>query len=688
MFQRTTRWALFLTVLLSAAAASLPALAAQDTPADRYEDPNGRFSVPIPAGWNVQNADGYGVLTDPDGTIVISLLSLEASGLEDGIAEAWQTVEPGFAMEPIQVAPIPPPPGGDDAVVITYDAGEVSGEVVQALAVHGTDGVVYVMLIRADIVAAQERASQINIIVSGFTITGTEQVDLAGVQPRRFEGEMVQSFESYVTDTMDLLDVPGASIAIVQDGEVVWRGAFGVKSLGSDDPVTPETRMMIGSTTKPMTTMMLASLVDAGIITWDTPVVDILPSFAVADPALTSTITVQDLVCACTGVSRRDLELLFNFDDLHAEDVVESLASFEFFTPTGEAFQYSNQMVATAGYVGAIAVHGQASDMHDAYVTEITNRVFAPIGMEHTTFSFDDVIASGDYAMPHGLNLDGEYVPMPLETERWVQPIAPSGGAWSTVDDMSRFMRTLLAGGVAPDGSTVVSAGNLEHTGEPQVPVDASTSYGLGWFIESYKGQPLIHHGGNTLGFSSDFAFMPEAGIGIVVLTNGQGATLFTQAVRYRLLELMFGLEPEIEGQVQAILSGEAEAPSPDTSVPVSATPAGETREADVVAVTPFVGAYENGALGAVWLELDTGALYLDTGEFRMGLQESPDAPEGAMVYLTSDPPLAGLRFELRVSDTGEANLVLGSGAYTYVFVPSAMPSASPLAMPVATPAG
>jgi hypothetical protein len=307
--------------------------------------------------------------------------------------------------------------------------------------------------------------------------------------------------------------------------------------------------------------------------------------------------------------------------------------------------------------------------------------------MAHTTFSFDDVVASGDYAMPHGLDLDGTYVPMPLETERWVRPIAPSSGIWSNVDDMSLFMLTLLAGGVAPDGTTVVSAENLRHTWEPQVPVDALTSYGLGWFVESYKGQPLISHGGNTLGFSSDFAFMPESGIGIVVLTNGQGASLFVQALRYRLLELMFDLKPEIEAQVQAILAGEEQAPATDTGVPVPATPAGEARTIDVAAVGPFAGAYTNAALGGIRLDVENGDLYVDIGEFRMALRASPDAPAGTLVFLTADPPLAGLRFELRVDDAGEATVILGGGAYTYVFTPVVAPGASPVASPVASPA-
>jgi CubicO group peptidase (beta-lactamase class C family) len=688
MARRMMRWIVLVTMLGLIWPAAATTASMQDD-ADEYQDPEGRFSVPIPTGWTAEQADGYGVLTDPEGEIVISLLALDGIDLQAAIDEAWRIVEPGFATQPLQVAPIPPPSGADEALVITYDIGEVSGEVVQALAVLA-DGVCYVMLIRADIVAAQERASQINIIASGFTIIGTEEISIAGVAPRAIEGALVRELEAFIVETMDLLDVPGATIAVVQDGEVVYRQAFGVTRLGDGEPMTPETRMMIGSTTKPLTTMMLATLVDEGVIAWDTPVVEILPWFSLADPELTPRITVQDLVCACTGVSRRDLELMFNFDELTAEDIVASLAEFDLFTPIGEAFQYSNQMVATGGYTGGAAVHGEDADLYGAYVTEMNARVLGPIGMEHTTFAFEEVVAAGNFALPHGLTIDGAHVPIPLGMERWVGPIAPSGGLWSNVDDMALFLMTMLATGTAPDGTVVVSPENLAHTWAPQVPVAADIDYGLGWFIESYKGRNLMHHGGNTLGFTSDLAFMPDAGIGIVVLANGQATNLFNEAVRYRLLELVFDLEPEIEAQIRSILEGEAEAPSVETGAPTpAATPVVETGPVDPDAVAPYLGTWENEALGAVTLELEGGDLYLDAGEFRTVLREVPSGLERMSItlFITADPPLAGLPIELRIDPPGLAAMTIGEGAYLYSFVRSEAPAASPAATPAATPA-
>jgi len=103
-----------------------------------------------------------------------------------------------------------------------------------------------------------------------------------------------------------------------------------------------------------------------------------------ADPELPQQITLRNLVCACSGVPRRDFEVLMNFDNLSPEDIVESLASFELFTDFGEAFQYSNQMVAAGGYAAAAVAGAEYGSLHDGYMEAIQERVIAPIGMTST----------------------------------------------------------------------------------------------------------------------------------------------------------------------------------------------------------------------------------------------------------------------------------------------------------------
>ena len=364
------------------------------------------------------------------------------------------------------------------------------------------------------------------IIGSGFTIKALEVTDLTGVEPLPLTDDLITELEAYIVDTMELLDVPGAAVAIVQGDEIVYAKGFGVRERGKDDPVTPETLMRIGSTTKSMTTMMMATLVDEGLMDWDTPVIDILPTFKVADPEITQKITVRNLVCACTGVPRRDAELRFNAYELSAEEgIIESLADFEFFTDFGEAFQYSNQMVAAGGYVAVLAAGGEYGNLTDSYVALMQERILDPIGMTSSTFSFEEAHAGDNYVTPHSRDLAGEYVPIHFRLELYpYSPIAPSGALSSNVLDMGRYLITLLNRGIAQDGTRVVSAENLAMTWEPQVAMSADTSYGLGWVVSEYKGLLTLSHAGKTLGCTSELAFLPEADLGISVLTNQSGS--------------------------------------------------------------------------------------------------------------------------------------------------------------------
>ena len=115
--------------------------------------------------------------------------------------------------------------------------------------------------------------------------------------------------------------------------------------------------------------------------------------------------------------------------DMSAEDVVESLSDFEFFTDFGEAFQYSNQMVATGGYLSSLAAGGEYGDLHGDYVALMQDSIIDNIGMDDTTFSFEEVVGDDNYAMPYGRLLTGEMVELPLSIEEVLIPIGPAGAA-------------------------------------------------------------------------------------------------------------------------------------------------------------------------------------------------------------------------------------------------------------------
>lgn len=144
--------------------------------------------------------------------------------------------------------------------------------------------------------------------------------------------------------------MPGASVAVVAGGAIVYAKGFGVRALGTSDPVTADTLFLLGSLTKSMTTMMQATLIDAGAFAWDTPVTTALPGFALGDAQRTSELVMWHMSCACSGMPRQDLETLFEYGSVSPEQRVASMRAMKPTARLGESHQYSNLMVTAGGY--------------------------------------------------------------------------------------------------------------------------------------------------------------------------------------------------------------------------------------------------------------------------------------------------------------------------------------------------
>lgn len=471
-----------------------------------------------------------------------------------------------------------------------------------------------------------------------------------------------EELDAYVPQAMQVEGVQGAAVAVIRDGAVVYQKAFGVKRQGGG-PVGPGTHFMIGSTGKSLTTMLMAGLVDAGKAAWTTPAQQILPQFELIDPALSPKVTFQDLVCQCTGVPRRDLQFLLGGESLTPEKVVESVRNYPLDGPFGKTFAYSNQMVAIGGFAAAKAA-GQGGDWLEGYAAELAARVLNPVGMPDTTLSFAAVEARADYAQPHGLSIEAEQTAIPLAYESVLSPIGPAGAHWSTLEDMTRYLRTQMAGGVAPDGTRVVSSANLAETWKPRVTIEQGVDYALGWIVAEYRGQKLIFHGGNTLGFSALLAFLPESGLGVVVLASGQGL-LFNTAVQMRVLEIVFDQRREFDrifrdevGKMQQQYKQVA----------------AQLKPVQPEAVNPYLGRYGHPELGTLELSLEGDALRVDTGAIVTHAKRYQAM--GQVYYLTTDAGLAGVPLQLRM-EGGQPVVVLPAPEGEYVFTRAARAQAA-----------
>jgi CubicO group peptidase (beta-lactamase class C family) len=360
-------------------------------------------------------------------------------------------------------------------------------------------------------------------------------------------------------------------------------------------------------------------------------------------------------VSASTGMPRRDLALLFGVGDAAPEQRLAEMRSMAPTTGFGEVFQYSNHLVALGGYVAAKQAF-PAIDLSSAYDRAIRELVFEPLGMNASCVAsaIDEVRA---VASPHALDLDGGVAALADRMENFVEGFAPSGAVWSSAGDLAKYLALELSGGTLPDGQRLISAEALARRRSGGVKITNTEAYGLGLFCNTQFGRALLHHGGNTLGFTSDMFFLPDAEIGAVVLTNLAYANSFTEAIRRRILELAFGLDDKAE----AMMAGAAEA---------AASQRRSRRERvmrDPAAadwLEQFAGNYDNSALGGLSIHREADSVWAEFPNFTVEL--GMDVREEARLLALVSPPFSGSGSLRPASD--RAALVLEGGQEEYVY--------------------
>ena len=196
-----------------------------------------------------------------------------------------------------------------------------------------------------------------------------------------------------------------------------------------------------------------------------------------------------------------------------------------------------------------------------AYDEIMRSKVLEPLGMTHTTFDFPTAL-SGNFASPHDNDVDGKTMPARMDMNYSVVPIRPAGGMWTSARDLSKYLQMELALGRLPDGRQLVSKENLLERRKGQVQTGEDTTYGMGLVVSSQYGIPVVSHGGSLFGYKSDMIFLPDHGVGAVILTNSDTGRYLTGLFRRRLLEMLFDGKPEaIEQAKRRMHSGSQTSP-------------------------------------------------------------------------------------------------------------------------------
>ncbi len=324
----------------------------------------------------------------------------------------------------------------------------------------------------------------------------------------------LEAIEKAIDDKRKEFGIPGLSLAIVKDDQIIYMKGLGVKDFYKKTPVTPDTLFAIGSTTKAFTSMLALMSADEGKLSLDDSPKKFLPYFKLRDADADTKITLRDLLSHRSGLNRTDLAMVTGM--LNREELIQVAAMAKPTAKLGEKFQYQNVMYTAAGEAVARAENSTWDKL-------ITTKIFQPLGMNNSDTTVEEMQKSRDFSFGYDYNLATK-VTRKLP-QREIVPAAPAGAINSSARDMAQWVRFMLAGGVY-NGKRLVSEKSFNEALAKQMNVGGPVDYGLGWFLRQWNRHKVAEHGGNIDGFNAQVALMPDQKLGFVLLTNVTASSL------------------------------------------------------------------------------------------------------------------------------------------------------------------
>jgi CubicO group peptidase (beta-lactamase class C family) len=608
----------------------------------------------VPAGWSIASDASSATLQPPEPDTHIAMFDVHASDAPAAVASAWAAYR-GGVKRPLKLSvPIPDRNGWTGGKRFIYETSPNERAVVVAIALHAGDTWTVVLADGTE-PTFEKRGAQINVVLQSLRPRGYQRESFAGRKALPLTPERIEALKTFVETSMKKLGVPGVSLALIDNGKVVYEGGLGMRELGKPAPVVANTLFMAASNTKGMTTLLLARLVDAQKLNWNQPVIQVYPGFKLGDVNTTRQVEVKHLVCACTGLPRQDMEWLFQFKSYTPASTFSLLSTMQPTSRFGEVFQYSNLMASAAGYVGA-HLYEPSRELGAAYDEAMQKQIFDPLGMTDTTFDMARA-QRGNFASPHADDVDGHPSVATMDNNYSVVPFRPAGGVWTSAHDMTHYVQLELSRGKLPNGEQLVSEENLLMRRKPQIATGEDETYGMGLETNSRWGVPVIHHGGSLFGYKSDWMILPDSGIGAVLLTNADNGGMILHPFMRRLLEVVFDGKPEAVGDVDS------------TAANYRALLAKERQRLMVPAskdeVSKLADHYASSALGDIRVEHQAAnTLFMFNGWKSTVASRKND--DGSISFITIDPTRAGFEF-VKAERDGKRALIIRDGQHEYV---------------------
>ncbi|WP_159140087.1 serine hydrolase [Algibacter lectus] len=348
-----------------------------------------------------------------------------------------------------------------------------------------------------------------------------------------------------MSDVLTDWNEPGAGVAIIHNGELVFVKGYGYRDYGNKLPVTKNTLFQIASNTKLFTTIAAGMLVEKGILNWDKPITESVPELQFYNDFLNSNVTLRDMLGHKTGISRHDM--IWFQSDFSRKELFERIKYLEPSIPLRQDFIYNNLMYTAVGY----SIELRTGKTWEEYVKE---NIFTPLEMNNTVFSIAEMQKSSDHGIPYNEIRDTTLLyKIPLKEDG--AGVGPAGAIITSLDDLSHWVIALMKDGKYKN-KEIIPASIINETLKPGIAFRNSeleekgykeklnSTYGMAREIEVYKGNVLTKHGGAMPGFHSQVIILPYDDIGIITFSIGDhGASLGNTIIAYNLVDRLLGLK-------------------------------------------------------------------------------------------------------------------------------------------------
>lgn len=367
----------------------------------------------------------------------------------------------------------------------------------------------------------------------------------------------VRKLDAYIAQARTDWEIPGMAVGIIYHGKIMLAKGYGALEEGKSTPVDENSLFAIASNSKAFVATAIGMLVEEGKLKWDDPVKKYLPYFELYDAYVSSKTTVRDLLCHRSGLGTYSGDVIWYKSDYTAEEVVKRVKDVPQAYDFRAGYGYSNLMFITAGEV-IQKVSGLS------WADFVRKRILNSLGMTRTQTSVVPLEKMDNVAIPHK-PVKGKNIPIPYTN--W-DNMGAAGGIISSVSDMLKWIQLNINEGKLGE-QTVFSQETQTQLWKPHnnrlvtksakrfYPTRNFNGYGLGWGLSDYGGHLVVSHGGGYDGMYSRVTIVPEAGLGIVILTNSMKG--ISTPLAYQIMDAYLGLKKGDRSQLGLIEAKSAE---------------------------------------------------------------------------------------------------------------------------------